>query len=285
MAFKKPSNGIMITFRKLGNFGRFGNQLFQYAGTRLYAERNGFKHTFPQWIGNEIFENVSQHTMMENIGAKFLKTVQLNDLQAYGKTDAIKYLLGIQKNLPETHDIFELHKHPKDNINLYGYLQDEFSLDLLKKNKKLVNNWFKFKNNINASFNKLSKEYSPWVGMHIRRGDLIKRGLTVPTESYIEILNKVRNGRNLYIATDDPKLLTELKYLEPFIIKNSLPEIPAYVFDFWMLKNAQTIIGGGSTFSWWAAFLSSGDYYSPPLSHLWNNRLPEFQKWSFSGNQ
>ena len=260
----------MITFRKLGRFGRLGNQLFQYAGTRIYAESNGFRYTFPAWPGNNFFENIPQSTFLDNIKTKFLPTAQLDDVVSYGKIDKIKYLAGLKKKLLETINISELYEKPRDNISLYGYLQDDFSLNLLNDNKKAIKEWFTFKNHINNSYQQLIKK--PFIGMHIRRGDLVKRNLTVPIDGYVKTLNKIRNGRDLFIATDDRTLLSELGYLDPLAFKNPLPEIPDYIFDFWMLKNAETVIGGGSTFSWWASFLGTGDYYSPPLNHLWEKQ-------------
>ena len=37
----------MITYSRLGFNGRFGNQLFQFAGTIGIAEKNGLEVTFP----------------------------------------------------------------------------------------------------------------------------------------------------------------------------------------------------------------------------------------------
>ena len=37
----------MITYSRLGLNGRFGNQLFQFAGTIGIAEKNGFDVVFP----------------------------------------------------------------------------------------------------------------------------------------------------------------------------------------------------------------------------------------------
>ena len=37
----------MVTFKKLGQLGRFGNQLFQYAALRGLATKNNFKLLIP----------------------------------------------------------------------------------------------------------------------------------------------------------------------------------------------------------------------------------------------
>jgi hypothetical protein len=45
----------MITFGKLGNFGRLGNQLFQIASTVGIAVKNGTDYAFPSWNYKEDF--------------------------------------------------------------------------------------------------------------------------------------------------------------------------------------------------------------------------------------
>ena len=46
----------MISFSKLGSYGRLGNQLFQYAFLRTSAERLGVSFHCPHWEGDEIFD-------------------------------------------------------------------------------------------------------------------------------------------------------------------------------------------------------------------------------------
>lgn len=283
----------MVSFRKLGRFGRFGNQLFQYAGTRLYAELNGFKHAMPHWIGCDVFEDIKPCTFGQKTKTLALPTMQLEDVKSYGMVEKIKFLLGFTPHitwtllrtnppklsklcagraneLPHTHNLRDLYFNPCDNINFYSYFQDNFSLELLQTHKGKVRGWFTFKKEIDNAYKKTATNLESYVGLHIRWGDLVKRGINFSLESYLEVLDKVRNKRPVYIATDSPELINRLVHLKPIQIKNPLPAIPDYIFDFWMLKNAETIIGGGSTFSWWAAYLGSGEYYGPSLTHLWS---------------
>lgn len=261
----------MITFRKLGKFGRFGNQLFQYAGTRLYAELNNFEAVFPKWIGNEIFQGVNGfYNPVQKIKALFLSTRQLDDLRSYDKIDQIKFLIGLKKRLPETINIKGLYSKPEDNINLYSHFQDEFSLELFKKQKNLICMWFSFKPEIENEYKKITDHLKPWIGIHIRHGDFVKRDLAVPTIKYLELLKKISNGKNLYIASDDRTITADFKEFKLIKISNPLSDVPDFIFDFWMLKNAENVLGCGSTFSWWAAFLNKkAGYFSPPLTHLW----------------
>jgi hypothetical protein len=271
----------MITFRRFGKLGRFGNQLFQYAGINLYARLHGYTAIIPKWIGNEIFKGVNpSYNPTEKIKSLFLPTCQLSDIKSYDKIGKIKFILGLNDRLPETTDIKNLYSNPKDNINFYSYFQDEFSLELLKKHKELVRKWFSFKPEIEDVFKKSTESIKPWIGVHVRRGDFVRLGFAVPTDKYLELLEKTENGKKLYISTDDKNIISDFKNFELINVSNPLPNVPGFIFDFWMLKNSETILGCGSTFSWWAAYLNEkGQYYSPPLTQFWpKGYVPKLEK-------
>lgn len=265
-----PDFSFMITFRSLGQLGRFGNQLFQYAGTRLYAETHGFAHAFPTWIGAQVFNNIATYTLTEQLLASILPTIQLDDIQSYGVKQKIAFALGLSPSLPHTVSLSSLYAHPRDHKNLFGYLQDHKSLSLLAQHKEKVRTWFSFHDKISSAYTEATRNLSPWIGVHVRRGDLVKRGVTVPLHSFLEKLDSVRNGRPVFVASDDPNMHSEFAHCDPIRIRNPLPEVPREIFDFWMLTQSSAIIGCGSTFSWWAAYISgTQEYYAPLLTHLW----------------
>lgn len=261
----------MITFRKFGRLGRFGNQLFQYAGVRLYAEKNGFKFSLPHWIGCNIFENIKPQNRVELIISKFLPTRHLEDIASYNKIEKILYMIGFYKKLPPITSLAELYAKKENNISIYSYLQDPLSLQLIKENKDKIKNWYRFKPDIENKINEKVKEFKPWIGVHIRRGDyLIRPSLVVSLDKYKKFLQENFKDERIFLASDDPNIHLEFKGFN--IIKPEKPQgIRGDIFDFWMLSHAKAVIGGGSTFSWWAALLGGSDYYSPPLTHLWHN--------------
>lgn len=256
----------MITFRRLGHFGRFGNQLFQYAGTRLYAELNGFDWAFPSWIGNQLFSLPQKPVRRRHT---LLPTVQLQDVKCTSWSERLLRPVGLWRR----GSVEALWAYPRDNINLYGYLQDKISLDVLREHRDIVRSWFRFRPEIDTVFRQATKQYRPWVAMHVRRGDLIKRNLVVPIERYIQLLPAILGDKNLFITSDDKNIQKDFAGFPSLNIQNPLPELCAYtprdVFDFWMMKEATTLLAGGSTLSWWAAYLGTSDYYAPPLTHLW----------------
>jgi hypothetical protein len=256
----------VITFRNLGKLGRFGNQLFQYAGTRLYAELNGYVSASPQWIGTSIFRDIRPYTAPEYLRSRLLPTVQLADMKAVSHVHRLQGTLGMWHQ----RDIRELYANPQDNRNLYGYLQDPFSIDLLAVHKHTVASWFRWGPHIEQAFRKATEQYAPWAGVHIRRGDFVRLGKTTPTSLFIKELTRQAPGITLFVSSDDASTRAEFERFDPIRPANPLPRVPDFIFDFWMLQNAWKIYGCGSTFSWWAAYLgNTNSYYSPPLTHLW----------------
>jgi hypothetical protein len=58
---------MLVTISCLGNYGRFGNQLFQYAYARAFAEELGAELHTPDWIGRQLFIGVDE-PIMQNKG-------------------------------------------------------------------------------------------------------------------------------------------------------------------------------------------------------------------------
>ena len=259
----------MITYRKLGKFGRWGNQLFQYAGAWLYAMHFGYHGAFPHWDGCKVFKNIPYYSYRDYLLSRFLPTRQLDDVRAHPRWKPTR-LWALQ----------ELYERGDDNINLYGYLQDPLSIDFLQRYKPEILKLYTFIDEIEETYKKAVTSFEPYLVLHLRRGDFVKLGYALPSAFYKKLLPKIHGGRRLYITSDDPTINEEFENIETFKLANPLPYIPRFIFEFWMIKNAETVNGCGSTFSWWAAYLGNkNDYWSPPLTHLWpKNTKPAIEK-------
>lgn len=267
----------MITFRSLGKLGRFGNQLFQYAGTRLYAEQNGFAWAFPDWDGTILFQSIDDWSAAERLMAIVLPTAQLADMRSTHWNERILSPVGLWRRST----LEALYRNPRDNRNLYGYLQSEFALKQLRGNTDAVRNYFRFKPDIDEAFRLATEKYRPWLAVHLRFGDMVKRGITSNTGDALKHIERLQGRRNLFVATDSPDVKQKLMERCPIAPENPLPELPPFAFDFWMLKESDILIGSGSTFSWWAAFLGKQVvYWSPPLNRTWKGTVPPIVKRS-----
>jgi glycosyltransferase involved in cell wall biosynthesis len=63
---KEKGSQMIISFSKLGNHGRLGNQLFQIASTMGLAEKHGGRAVFPNWAYEPYFETPIPHGPMQN---------------------------------------------------------------------------------------------------------------------------------------------------------------------------------------------------------------------------
>jgi len=240
--------------------------MFQYAGTRLYSQLNKFSWAFPSWDGERLFNGVRPWSRREIIRALVLPTVQLSDMTSTSWSERVLEPLGLWHRS----SLKELYEHPRDNTDLYGYLQEDFDIATLRRNADTVRGWFGFKTDIIKAFRDATDKYRPWLAVHIRKGDLVRRGKASSTEDAVSHVQRLRGQRNVFVATDDESIHGRFKDMCPISPNNPLPELPPYTFDFWMLKEADVLIGSGSTFAWWAAFLSGRpEYWSPPLNRTW----------------
>jgi hypothetical protein len=266
----------MVTFSKLGKLGRFGNQLFQYSGTRLYAELNGYKSAFPHWIGSDIFKGVNSYSFKQKKISQIIPTIQFFDLEQVGRKNKIRQIFGLWKK----GTVEELYKDPRDNINFFGYMQDSFSIDQLLKNKEKVLEWFRFSDDVEKDFTNATKQYGNWSAVHIRRGDFKKRGIIIPIEPYVELVSKLPVGTKLFVSDEKDEVRGDFSQFNLIKPENPRPDLPDFVFDFWMFSKADVIYGSGSTFAWWAAYIGNkNNYFSPPSIDSWKNgQIPKIEK-------
>jgi len=139
----------------LGNFGRFGNQLFQYAVARKYAELHDAVLETPSWIGQRLFfiedPPISQP----------LPRMPLDHLP-WGRT----------------------------SVDLFGYFQYQEAVDALRVDE--LRRWFAFRPEWTSLFPKSRPDY---IAAHLRRGDYLglKHVFAVVSEqSYLDAC--VRHG-------------------------------------------------------------------------------------------
>ncbi len=221
----------------------------------------------PAWEGSTtLFSDVHPWTPGQAITANLLPTIFLDDVTSRTPLQRIGEALGLSSSSNMKH----LWEHPRDWINIYGYMQDPHSLSMLSSHRELVQSWLQF----HPEFSRVCRKQvqaDTWTVVHIRRGDFVKRGFALEPEAYINRLRSDGVVGPLYIASDDPTMASRFVDFET-ITPTPPVHISPVLFDFWMIANARAVYGCGSTFSWWGAFLSrQATYTSPPLTHTWHS--------------
>lgn len=200
----------------LGKTGRFGNQLFQYAFAKTYADKFNCVLEIPiDWMGRNIFE------IEDAPISKPLPKTELDDI-AFGEV----------------------------NIDLNGYFVHQKFLDIM--NEDDVRKMFTFQKEWINKFNK-PKQY--YVASHLRHGDYVggKKYCTISEKCYIETCKN-------YGYKDEDIIIVSEEKRQP-----NDPMDMGFLYDFFVLMNADVLFRSNSTFGWWAAFLGNQEKVYSPL--------------------
>jgi hypothetical protein len=230
----------IIQCTTLGRFGRFGNQLFQYAFARAYAEKYDAILELPQWIGEKIFKNVSTRPIS----------------------------CSLPRTPPDTIPWGQV------NIDLCGYFQTSRCFDILSNNR--LREWFAFQD---KWIDRFSVKIPDEIVAHRRLGDYVTLHpgvfCTVSKESYLRIISKLGfdEGDVTWLSEETPtKGEDEVCYSrQPHGIYGCgfYPDKGiGFLTDFFRMINAKILLRSNSTFGFWAGFFKGHGVYSPVVGKL-----------------
>jgi hypothetical protein len=216
----------MITFSRLGKYGRLGNQMFQYASIIGIAKKAGYDYCFPldRTRLGEIF----------NVTAK-------NLLYRLPNTRLINY--NLHKFEP---NFFNL----PDEIDYGGFFQSE---KFFKHCEEFIRNEFTFKSNIEKIVQTTVKK-EPYVAIHVRRTDYLKLQdcHPCPTLEWYSKAMEMFPDSKFMVFTDDKEWCLDNFDKTKCIISPFFKEEE----DLYAMTQCVGHIIANSTFSWWGAWLA-----------------------------
>jgi hypothetical protein len=235
----------MISFNYLGNLGRLGNQMFQYASLKGIAKNRGYDFIIPP---REVFGKKDQL-----VNSSELNLYNIFDLDSSNT-------IGLTQNKVQKEYSFKfdeiLFSTCEDNVDLYGFFQSEkyfkHITDDIKKD-------FSFNTNILNQCKQFYKDnFNNYevISLHIRRGDYTQNP-NHPTqliEYYKNALNNLPQV-SVIIFSDDPDWCKSQKLFDSdkfFISENNSVD-----FDLCLMTLCYYHIIANSSFSWWGAWLSN----------------------------
>jgi len=224
----------MVTFLKIGKYGRLGNQLFQFASTVGIAEANGQPWGFPKW----------DHPFVPDfpgIDKRKFKQIRIRD--AYSG----------RKWRPYT----EVKIKDDEDVSLFGYLQNE---RYFKHCEGLIRHLFTFKDKV-----KPPKRCEKFIALHIRRGDYGKKTHPTIKKDYYERALNMMPDLPVIIFTDDKR---GARKMFPYCyIAGSTP-----FRDLNLMTKATCHVISNSTFAWWGAWLAESQRVIAPLNWFGDGR-------------
>lgn len=242
-----------ISMSSLGNYGRFGNQLFQYAALKIYAKKYGLRPEIPQgWLGRKIFIGCNDLTLSD----------RPRDLITVGK-DCI-WLNGRMKRC-DIKGYFQYH------TSLYAQYKDYF--------RSLFNFTPSLEKVLNSSIAPLKNTV---VGIHIRLTDYNlpgRRANIASIQWYLDWLEenwKKLDNPVLFIASDDiGNVVGHFAEYTPHAFASEAE----FLYDFYALCNCDYLLISNSTFSFTAAMLNvkGKEFYRPDFRA---KKLISFEPWN-----
>ena len=231
----------MISFERLGYFGRLGNQMFQYASLIGFA-----KHSNQSW---GIPERNSSDTEIGGLGYK--EKFVLNDIfNLTYDTD-----INPEYKFMENGSLLEL----PANTDIHGYFQ---SSKYFSHCTSEIRSQFKFKSEISKKMRKYKKtlEHKDPVSIHVRRGDYLNHSGCFPTldkEYYENAMSHFPDRKFVFISDD----INWCK--ETFGDTHSYSESGDMYVDLCLMTECYGHIIANSSFSWWGAWLGLGKTIAP----------------------
>lgn len=263
--------------------GRFGNRMFTYAFLRHYAEAFNLDIRLPShWEGSTLFGRDS-YTIIDDDELRLYLNQTIPDLDNLdARLEAVKNFNrktgdNITYMNPDVPDEYGNINVCIDSLCCYhSFIFTKYSRE------KMVNEYFKFTDEVIHSdlYKRMEDRQGTYVAAHLRRDDIsnpqnfTNRGYSVISkDAYYKAFSKFGyDGKKIEWVTDDatgtwgvgfPRYQDIWQYPEGSRVVKDI--FFAWLPDFLKLKFAKTIFRANSSFSWWAAFLSNAEVYSPRL--------------------
>ena len=248
----------MLGFNHLGNLGRLGNQMFEFAALRGISAKHGYDVCIPP-ADHEGIENYSLHQCF--------------------KLDHIPTGFAAEKFVQEPHFHYsqELVDQCPDNASLYGFFQSEKYFanvaDVIRKD-------FTFHDDVLAPCADFMSQFagSEPIMLHVRRGDpnlTDPRGFKwsytqcssqhppQPIVYYDEALSYFDDEQPVIVFSDSPEWVQEQEFFSDDRFMISEPQekygdgsYTPYT-DLCLMSLCSHAIIANSSMSWWGAWLQS----------------------------
>ena len=289
------SDQSVLTMSSLGQLGRFGNQLFQYAFLRICAQKTGALVECPPWIGQTLFGH--QDAPISDRLQPAIERKEDEKLLFDIIPEFIPYLekLAGAKSRRIGSEILE---QGITNVDLWGFFQ--ISTQLLAPHQDYVRSLFQpvsdLKLSLEEGLKTLRFKGKTIIGVHIRRGDYITQAragftLVLPESWYCEWLNKIWTDLEdpvLFLCSDDlERVLPAFEQFSPVTSQDlqvNLPErmqntnIEFYI-DFFILSHCDVVVTSNSIFSFAACLLNEqGQTFVRPHWDF-SSKFIEFDPW------
>lgn len=237
----------VVSMGRLGQKGRFANQLFQYMFLKIYQRMHGLEVQLPPWIGNYLY-GTDDPPITTELPRAFENKGEF---------------------APALAEALSPHAPPLKRLDLAGYFQSHTRQ--YAPHRDFIERLFRPVGEAAAAGNlaveRLRDRGRTVFGIHLRRGDYVGRTsdspfYPAPTQWYLRWLEELwprAEDPVLYIASDEPATVVgDFASYHPVVAADLGVDLPraAYFIDYYMLCHADLLAISNSSFSFHAAMLN-----------------------------
>jgi hypothetical protein len=290
-------NEPVLTMSSLGQLGRFGNQLFQYAFLRICAKNSGARVECPPWIGQTLFGHNEPP-----ISKRLPPAIERRDVGENLFDDIPEFIPYLEKLASASSSRVgseALVDHGLVNVDLWGFFQ--VPTRFLRPHKEYFRSLFQpvsdLKSPLEDGLNLLRSKGKTIVGIHIRRGDFITvplAGFTfvVPSKWWCDWLDEIWGKLEspvLFLCSDElDSIIHDFDKFSPVTSRDLNVKLPErmkdlnveFYIDFFMLSNCDVVGISNSIFSFTACMLNErGKMFVRPHWDL-STKFTVFDPWN-----
>ena len=255
-----------ICMNRLIGWGRYGNQLLEYFWLHLHAMNHGLTLAVPYWLGRDLFG---------------LADPILNNAKEFTEKS--------ENDLPMEHAISP--SGPSlAGLNIKGFCQinTQYTAPYKSVFRALFRPIEPLESALNGFLEQVKASSKKLIAVHIRRTDYVGSEYDIGSvgwyQSWLRAMGAEQPHVQVYIASDDPKTVTEFAEFNavsnrdyPFTILGA-----EFLPDWWVLAHADSVAISNSTFSLTAAMFNSAlerseSAYRPSEGH---QSLQQFEPWN-----
>lgn len=252
---------LVISFTQLGNYGRLGNQMFQYAAVKSISIQSGHEFCLPTHEFAVRNMNLSCGTLTCKLNRKYQERFYHFDENVFSQPDGTDFVGYFQ-----SYKYFE---------SISSIIKNDFTINhaISQKAIRFIKNYF-YTNASNIGT----------VGVHVRRGDYIGLKHFHPfcgAKYYQRAIGEFRDmGNYVFIVCSD-----DIDWCKQHIVGNNVfySDSKNPYMDMAIMASCDHNIIANSSFSWWSAWLNNNPnkivlypsvWFGPKCPQDWYDLIP-----------
>ena len=263
----------MLAFNQIGNLGRLGNQMFEYAAVRGIADKHGYEWCIPPFNRT----GIENYSLQQCFKLESVKEENLNFIENY------QY---VQE--PHFHFSEELFEKCPDNVSLHGFFQTEKYFQHISDE---IRKDFTFHDeHLDLCKEMIESVEGEPIMLHVRRGDpnlTDSRGFkwsytqcgdqhpVQPVEYYERALAEFDDDQPVIVFSDSVDWVKEQEFFsgDRFLISEPVDKYSDGSYtpytDLCLMSLCSHAIIANSSMSWWGAWIIANPNKKVIAPRMW----------------